>query len=1072
MSQTFEELVTAALDGKLTADQHAALAALLKGSPVLRAEYVRQIRTGLALSERLAPAVVVRPSAVRRWLAAAGILLFFGVVVAAVVTFIVPSAPSSSAETTTAEVLPVSPVVVTDSVSVCASIPMVAPSIIAAKPAIISTTSVRPRSVSSHVNVAESLSAAGAFFAASAAGSATAFDASGYSHKIAFLASGYAGTSVLTNFPVLVRLSPALIEGFSYADFKSPDTGADLRFVGSEGSGLPFEIDSWDTNGTSLIWVKVPELTASTSLTAYYGNAAPADAPAASNVWSSYAGVWHLGDADSSGLSHDSGPFAIDGINDAATTAVTDGVVGVCRRISGTDRGVKGGGILVPGYTNLAANSSSVFTVGGWIRHKRDQAPYWDHVFYKRAAGDEPTGFCSEFYDSYWAVDVYGAANDGDHDDSRAWLPGSYGAYEWVHFVLVYSNASVSAYADGVRILATERTPVIANNYPLAFGTSSMNDDCNFKGEMDELRVTPVACSADWIAAEYAVVASNADFLAASPAVPTDANIPVFASVAHDVTPKAATLQATLLSTGGGTVTLTCSFGTSPTNLVPVETWTGITTNGGVYAHVLTGLQFATAYYYSYSAVCDGTSACFCTTNSFTTGSIVTWTGAAGTTDWSDADNWDGGFVPSALADVVIPAGIAVGVTGSVAAASVSLEAGSTSLRFAASASLAVGGAFSVTGPGTCELSGGSLAVGGDFVCGYSSGGVAMTVSDMVLSASDLYIGYLRNGSGNSLVVTNAAASISNLVAVGLACSTPEPASSNLLLVAKGGLLTAQYAYVATDWGPGTALEDRFVIDGGIVTNTAFLLAQRNYQSTLGGYLDVRNGGHLELTASWGNTPGLYFRASGGGDATICGISVVDGGEIHSMSRIVYGSSACKLGTPYFAVTNGTVFFGYQTYMQGAGRLALAGAGTRFSTEQWVDYGGSFELAVPPEGWKAAPFRFSNSVTVGDATRPLVVDASGYAGVTSATIPLLQATKAGVTIPAAFVTGATISLPGRKWQGELVFNSASNSLSLKLTAPPGFVIRICDAGSTLPLEWIHAVQPFASASSVFRGKVL
>lgn len=82
------------------------------------------------------------------------------------------------------------------------------------------------------------------------------FDAWQNSLKITF---NYNENEPQTNFPVLVQLSTA-IQGFNYSQFASA-SGADLRF--SDGSGtleLSYEIESWNTSGTSYVWVKVPVL--------------------------------------------------------------------------------------------------------------------------------------------------------------------------------------------------------------------------------------------------------------------------------------------------------------------------------------------------------------------------------------------------------------------------------------------------------------------------------------------------------------------------------------------------------------------------------------------------------------------------------------------------------------------------------------------------------------------------------------------------------------------------------------------------------------------------------------------
>ena len=55
--------------------------------------------------------------------------------------------------------------------------------------------------------------------------------------------SGYTGASTLANFPVLVRISPERISGFSYADCAAD--GADIAFEDAQGNALDHEIDTW-----------------------------------------------------------------------------------------------------------------------------------------------------------------------------------------------------------------------------------------------------------------------------------------------------------------------------------------------------------------------------------------------------------------------------------------------------------------------------------------------------------------------------------------------------------------------------------------------------------------------------------------------------------------------------------------------------------------------------------------------------------------------------------------------------------------------------------------------------------
>ena len=87
-----------------------------------------------------------------------------------------------------------------------------------------------------------------------------------------FTVSGYAaGKPALSGFPVLVRIEEGSPQGFSYDDLHSKTNGADIAFVDMSGVGLPFEIDTWDASGESLIWVRLPSMTNGTEFVMCWG---------------------------------------------------------------------------------------------------------------------------------------------------------------------------------------------------------------------------------------------------------------------------------------------------------------------------------------------------------------------------------------------------------------------------------------------------------------------------------------------------------------------------------------------------------------------------------------------------------------------------------------------------------------------------------------------------------------------------------------------------------------------------------------------------------------------------------
>src|SRR5262249_42738177 len=132
----------------------------------------------------------------------------------------------------------------------------------------------------------------------SAVFSTAVLDASKFGSRMKISFAGYNRPETLVNFPVLVNLGTNL-PGFSYRQFASP-SGGDLRFADASGlTALPHEIDEWNTNGVSHIWVQVPSLSDTNDfIWAYWGNPLDNQAPASTTngtVWSAgYQLVWHL----------------------------------------------------------------------------------------------------------------------------------------------------------------------------------------------------------------------------------------------------------------------------------------------------------------------------------------------------------------------------------------------------------------------------------------------------------------------------------------------------------------------------------------------------------------------------------------------------------------------------------------------------------------------------------------------------------------------------------------------------------------------------------------------------------
>ena len=78
--------------------------------------------------------------------------------------------------------------------------------------------------------------------------------------------------STLTDFPVEITLTP---NTFTYNRIKG-SSGEDIRFTTSSGTACSYWIETWNTSGTSTVWLEAPSIPASgtTNVYMYYGNSA------------------------------------------------------------------------------------------------------------------------------------------------------------------------------------------------------------------------------------------------------------------------------------------------------------------------------------------------------------------------------------------------------------------------------------------------------------------------------------------------------------------------------------------------------------------------------------------------------------------------------------------------------------------------------------------------------------------------------------------------------------------------------------------------------------------------------
>ena len=330
-----------------------------------------------------------------------------------------------------------------------------------------------------------------------------------FTRAVAFTVSGYAGQAALADFPVAVRLAEDSPEGFRYADLADPTSGSELRFADASGKSLDCDVEEWNTNGVSLVWVKVPSLARGSTFTMYYGGT-PTDEVRAFRAWSAdYVGVWHMAEAEGD-------------VYDAAGNGLAASPNGSGEAYSVAGEGVFGKGRFNTSVRNKGTGRSmlcvsdsylldlgSDFTLSGWVK----MTDTIDGGGLARIAVRSADGTTPEWEIALADATTLQACGNGGATLSET-IPSAMDG--WRHVAAVYDGTALTVYVDGAVALNGAITAAKDSNNKLCFGTKGGLYNGHFTGLFDEFRLRDAVCSADWVKAEFDQ--ASASFLSASPA--------------------------------------------------------------------------------------------------------------------------------------------------------------------------------------------------------------------------------------------------------------------------------------------------------------------------------------------------------------------------------------------------------------------------------------------------------------------------------------------------------------------------------------------------------------------------
>jgi hypothetical protein len=274
-----------------------------------------------------------------------------------------------------------------------------------------------------------------------------------------------------TNFPVLIDITDVNLKTKAQID------GDDFAFVGLNNVKLDHQIESYNSSTGHLIaWVKIPTLssTIDTAFYLYYGNAAAGNQQNLQAVWdSNFKMVQHLN--EQTGTHYDS---TVNGNNGVVSGSVVQGVAG---KIAGCDN-FNGGYVQLP----RVCTTETRFTFSAWV--------------YARVG--------ARYILSEWATNNQGAFLQVSGDSvvqlyvNGVMVEKVVSLNQWHYVVGTFDGTTTRLWIDGGSPVSLAASSPVWPSQNMFMGDRS-DHQRKFNGFIDEVRVSKMARSGDWIKTEY-----------------------------------------------------------------------------------------------------------------------------------------------------------------------------------------------------------------------------------------------------------------------------------------------------------------------------------------------------------------------------------------------------------------------------------------------------------------------------------------------------------------------------------------------------------------------------------------
>ncbi|MBO4709795.1 MAG: hypothetical protein J5727_08490 [Kiritimatiellae bacterium] len=348
-----------------------------------------------------------------------------------------------------------------------------------------------------------------------------------------------AGDAASEDVPVALRLSTMRIRSFDYA---TAGDGTHFEIYDENGAILPYEIDTWNPGGESLLWVKVPFFAKGRNLTVVYGRTNEDMTARAAEVWANYIGVWHMNGLDASNkYPNSTGDARFVGEVSSFSRTGRPGKFGQSVQVFTNDvHSLKGvpdanekGGVFIPDGGNLDLTNN--FALSGWFSHETVENPVftdkdkscafrWDNIFCKRRHPESnnslnngsTAGFALRIGENNNSGSKLEIATQANRNSTI--LPSVLKNGSWRHIAVSFdANGRGWTRVDGASV--TNHVALVTDNdEPLAIGNTAAaypdnGGDRAWGGYADEVRLFRGCPSDAYLAAEYAAMANEHEYI-------------------------------------------------------------------------------------------------------------------------------------------------------------------------------------------------------------------------------------------------------------------------------------------------------------------------------------------------------------------------------------------------------------------------------------------------------------------------------------------------------------------------------------------------------------------------------